>query len=84
MNIYDVLEYGPIVAQNEEFGVLITVNGAYFNVWIGRDGRFENVEAISFGNNSDGLYGQEFVKVMDRAQVVLAEFIADNFKYEEE
>ena len=32
-NIYEVMEYGSIVFSNEEYGVLITVNGAYFNWW---------------------------------------------------
>ena len=32
-NIYEVMEYGSIVFSNVEYGVLITVNGAYFNWW---------------------------------------------------
>tara|TARA_Y100001938_G_C8002358_1_gene385415 strand:- start:254 stop:637 length:384 start_codon:yes stop_codon:yes gene_type:complete len=32
-DIYEVMEYGPIVFSDSEYGVLITVNGAYFNWW---------------------------------------------------
>jgi hypothetical protein len=35
MNIHEVMEYGPIVAHDEELDTLITVNGAYFNLWVG-------------------------------------------------
>lgn len=37
MNIHEVIEYGPIVAHDEELDILITVNGAYFNLWVGAD-----------------------------------------------
>jgi hypothetical protein len=33
MSIYEVFEYGPIVFANVEWGVLITINGAYLNWW---------------------------------------------------
>ena len=29
MNIYEVLEYGPVVAADEDYSLLVTVNGAY-------------------------------------------------------
>tara|TARA_R100000152_G_C6748353_1_gene171960 strand:+ start:60 stop:446 length:387 start_codon:yes stop_codon:yes gene_type:complete len=32
-DIYEVMEYGPIVFSDKDYGVLITVNGAYFNWW---------------------------------------------------
>ena len=34
MNVYDVLEYGPIVAADEDYLLLITINGAYLNLWL--------------------------------------------------
>lgn len=34
MNIYEVLEYGPIVACDEDFGCLVTINGSYLNLWV--------------------------------------------------
>ena len=33
LTLFEVLEYGPIVAQDEDAGILVTVNGAYFNFY---------------------------------------------------
>lgn len=86
MNIHEVLEYGPIVAGDEELGILITVNGAYFNVWAPewheRGATWTNTEAFDMRSRvtdahspirqSDGLYGLHITDVMDAAGELLA------------
>lgn len=77
MNIHQVLEYGYIVASNEDLDILITVNGAYYNIWCGDyDGNYTNTDcrATDFG---DGLYGQDFVKVADKAKEILEEVLSE-------
>lgn len=85
--IHTVLEYGPIVAGDEDLGILITVNGAYFNVWVGefwREGgwsSWSNTEAYDMRSRvidrheseqpSDGLYGLHITDVMDAAAELL-------------
>lgn len=32
-DIWGVLEYGPIVAQDAELGFLVTINGSCLNLW---------------------------------------------------
>lgn len=39
-----MLDYGPIVGHDEELGLLVTVNGAYLNLWIERGDTFENTD----------------------------------------
>lgn len=74
MNIYEVLEYGPIVASNEEFGILITVNGSYFNLWYGVDGEYNSTDCYSLGADN-GLYGLKIVDIMERASKILNDVI---------
>jgi hypothetical protein len=88
MNIHEVLEYGSIVASNEELDLLITVNGAYFNLWVGggygEETDYTNTEAFDMSSrvegadpqSSRGLYGLDIVKVMDAAEALLAEVLA--------
>ena len=76
MNIYEVLDYGPIMAQNEELGILITVNGSYFNIWVDRgNSKFENVDCVSLGNGMDGLYGIKTTDLIKKAEEILDEVI---------
>ena len=75
--IEEVLEYGPILAVHEEFGTLITVNGAYYNVWAKvEDNKYVCSEcyATSFEN---GMYGVDIVKCMDRAKALLVEIYSE-------
>lgn len=72
-NIYEVMEYGPVVFSDEETGTLITVNGSYFNWWqpAGRrsDGThiWVNTECRATGF-PNGLYdGASLSSLMDRA-----------------
>lgn len=77
MNIHEVMEYGYIVASNEDFDILVTVNGAYYNIWCGDySGNYTNTEC--FATEFDGgLYSQDFVKVTDRAQSILDELLKE-------
>ena len=69
--IFDVLEYGPIVAADEELGVLITVNGSYYNIWVGYDGMYNNTDAHSVGVD---VYGKaKFGAVVKAAEKILEE-----------
>jgi len=76
MNIHQVLEYGYIVASNEDVDVLITANGAYFNIWCGDfSGNYENTDCRSTGFDG-GLYGKDIVKVQEKAQAILDEVLS--------
>ena len=75
MNIHEVMEYGYIVASNEDFDMLVTVNGAYFNIWCGDySGNYVNTECFATGFDG-GLYGQDIVKVTDKAQSIIDELL---------
>ena len=78
MNIHEVLTYGSVVASNEEFDILVTVNGAYYNVWCGDySGNYTNTECFATGFDR-GLYGQDFAEVVDKAQSILDELLKEN------
>ncbi len=82
-SIHEVIEYGYIVATNEELDILITVNGAYFNIWCGDySGKYQNTDcrATDFDN---GLYGQDMVKVVERAEAILEELVSGEEEDEE-
>lgn len=75
MNIHEVLEYGYIVASNEELDILITVNGAYYNIWAGDySGNYTNTDCRATGFDG-GLYGQDIVKVTEKAEKILEEIV---------
>ena len=82
--LHEVLTYGPIVAHDEELDILITANGAYFNIWAGDYvGKYQNTEAYDLASrvNKEGmsvLYVATFVEVMDAAERLLAEVIAED------
>jgi len=82
-SIHEVIEYGYIVATNEELDILITVNGAYYNIWCGDySGKYQNTDcrATDFAN---GLYGQDMVKVVERAEAILEELVSGEEEGEE-
>ena len=84
MNIHEVMEYGYVIASDEDLDILITVNGAYFNIWCGDySGQYTNTDcrATSFDN---GLYGQDMVKVADNAQKILEEILSEGQEEESE
>lgn len=70
-NIHEVIEYGFIVANNEELDILITVNGEYYNIWCGDySGKFQSTDCHATGFDN-GLYGQDMAKVVERAEAIL-------------
>ena len=84
MNIHEVMEYGYIVASDEDFDILITVNGAYYNIWCGDyDGNYTNTDCRATGFEG-GLYGQDFVKVADKAKEILDEILSEGNEEEQE
>jgi hypothetical protein len=75
MNIHGVMEYGYIVASHEDLDILITVNGAYYNIWCGDfNGNYSNTDCRATGFDN-GLYGQDIVKVTEKAETILEEII---------
>lgn len=82
MTIFEVLGYGPIVAKDEEFGLLVTVNGAYLNLWVQRtetrrSGRVPfyqpKWESIDCRSGHPDLYTLTVAKAMDLAEQWLRE-----------
>ena len=83
MNIHEVLTYGSVVASDEDLDLLITVNGAYYNIWCGDySGNYTNTDCRATGFE-DGLYGQDFVKVADKAQQILEEILNEGNEEQE-
>ena len=84
MNIHEVMEYGYIVASNEDLDILITVNGAYYNIWAGNfAGDYTNTDCRATGFDG-GLYGQDFVKVADKAKEILEEILSEGNEEEQD
>lgn len=54
MSVHEVLEYGPIVAHDEGRGLLVTVNGAYLNLWIESGDGFENTACRHLQSRTGG------------------------------
>lgn len=78
MNIHEVIEYGYIVASNGDLDLLITVNGAYFNIWAGNHaGSYTNTDCRATGFEG-GLYGQDIVKVAEKAEKILEEILGES------
>ncbi len=74
--MHEVIEnYGPIVASDQDYGLLVSVNGSYFQLWTatGR-GTYTGVEAYDFASrieSKDGMHGADFSKVFDKAREIL-------------
>ena len=73
-SLTEVLEYGPIVAVSDELGdpILVTVNGAYYNLWTpsGVEGRWTYAECYAYKGD---LYSLTVSQAMDRAKEILDE-----------
>lgn len=83
-SIHEVIEYGYIVATNEDFDILITVNGAYYNIWCGDySGKYQNTDCHATGFEN-GLYGQDMVKVVECAESILEEILSSGEEEDEE
>jgi len=70
MTIFDVLSNGPIVACDEELGLLVTINGSYLNLWASRRDGWENVECQS---GHPDLYTLTAARAIDLGEEWLAE-----------
>jgi len=47
-------EYGPALASNEDYELIVTVNGSYFNLWVNRgEDNWENTEAFAVDGRAD-------------------------------
>ena len=71
-----LLEYGPIVAFDEEMALAVTINGAYLNLWSERgEGKWSNIDARAT-DTPNGLYHLTVAEAMDRGDGWLAEIRA--------
>ena len=86
MNIHEVLTYGSIVASNELLDILITVNGAYYNIWCGDySGNYTNTDCQATGFNGS-LEDQDYDEVVSKAEEILDEILnecGEENEYEE-
>jgi len=81
--IFEVLGHGPIVAKDEDLGLLVTINGAYLNLWEGRTRHGFNqhgapMESASWENTDcrcghPDLYTLTVAKAMELAEEWLEE-----------
>lgn len=84
MNIREVMEYGYVVASDEDLDILITVNGAYYNIWRGNySGNYTNTDCRATDFDG-GLHGQDMVKVTDKAEEILDEILSEGNEEDEE
>lgn len=85
MNIFEVMEYGPICAGDQEFSILITVNGAYLNLWVGDvvDG-FHNTDcrSLEVPDDGNGLYAITAANMKDQAEEYLKDIIGEDHRDE--
>ena len=70
--IAEVLEYGPLMLVDDEYGVAITMNGAYVNVWP-YDGTHFYAAAECYAMPSD-LYTMTGAQMLDYAKECLERF----------
>ena len=54
-NIFELLEYGPIVLCDEDLGLVWTINGSYLNIWVLRGDEFEGTDCRSGHPDLDNL-----------------------------
>jgi hypothetical protein len=77
-------EYGPALASDEDYDVLITVNGAYFNVWVNRgQDNWENTEAFSVDGRAD-LEKDKFWDIQKVAEELLEEVLSEDDEEEDD
>ena len=75
--IHDVMEYGPILFNDPDSDVLITINGAYLNWWAGDySGNYECRDCRPQGRQ-DGLYGYDITHAMRKAEDYFIDAMAE-------
>ena len=70
MNIYEVLEYGPVVAADE----VVTVNGAYLNLWAYDGSEYKYLDCRP---PSDDLYTLTVSEAIDQAKTYLEDTLKE-------
>ena len=85
--LHELLGYGSIVAHDEDTDTLLTVNGAYYNLWAPNgNGEWTNVECYDLesrvNNRTDGswngLYGIDMAKVITTADDLLESILHES------
>lgn len=55
MNTFDLLNYGFILAWDDDTGIAVTWNGsATYNIWVGDGREWDNVDVRTVNPNPDG------------------------------
>jgi len=84
-NIHQVLEYGSIVASNDDLDILITANGAYYNFWCGDySGKYNCTDCRYIDLGMDGLYGADMVKIIEGAEKYLEDALAEDMEEDDD
>lgn len=80
--LMEILEHNLIICGNEDMGMIVTANGAYFQIWRQLErGSFECLEAYTFSdrvNTENGLYGADASTILDQAEKLLKEFTKES------
>jgi hypothetical protein len=77
MSLFELLEYGAIVAHDADSGCLVTANGSYLNLWVPRkDYEWECTDCRSSGL-AGGWLELESRVLLERAEEYLRECLAD-------
>jgi hypothetical protein len=75
----EVLEYGPICAINEEFGVFVTVNGSYLNFWVMEGNANGECTCTTCSTRDKDLYKTTGAEMIDEAEAYLKEVLKENY-----
>ena len=74
-NIFEVLEYGPIVAGDEDCGVLVTANDSYMNLWVKQsENAWTNTDCRPNSEFGD-MYSRTAADYWDRGKQCLADWL---------
>ncbi len=83
----DVLDYGPILAVDEDYGFLVTGNGSYFNLWAFRpDATYENTDCCVIPDGragTAGMYGHTAAEFWDAGKAALEAWLTPDDEEEE-
>lgn len=81
LSLWDVLEYGCVVAHDEDLGMVLTVNGAYFNLFYTDGEGFRCVDCYATDFDSRGLYDESdkarLVTIMSRARGIIDDLLEE-------
>jgi hypothetical protein len=81
LTLWDVLEYGCVVAHDEDLGMLLTVNGAYFNLFSKAGERYACIDCYATDFDSHGLYDESdksrLVVIMERGRKLIDDLLTE-------